>query len=117
MPSCRTRPLLSCAYFLVASSLVAAPQDTRPVEGIRNNVPSVHALVGARIVTTPDRTIEKGTLVIRDGVIVSAGSDIAVPAMPASGTFLARLSIQDSSIPTPRCQQRPGRAALGTGMH
>src|SRR5687767_10840529 len=46
--SCRL--FFPCAYFLVASSLVAAPPDTRPVEGLRENNPAVHALIHARIV-------------------------------------------------------------------
>src|SRR5687767_14214265 len=73
------RRFLPCAYFLVASSLVAAPPDTRPVEGLRENAPTAHALVHAKIVATPDRIIEKGTIVIRDGIIVAAGADVATP--------------------------------------
>jgi imidazolonepropionase-like amidohydrolase len=42
--------------------------------------PRVHAIVGARIVTAPGQTIERGTVVIRDGVIVAAGASVAVPA-------------------------------------
>jgi imidazolonepropionase-like amidohydrolase len=57
----------------------AAPPSTRPVEGLRENTPEIHALTGARIVVAPGRVIEKGTLVIRDGVIEAAGADVAVP--------------------------------------
>ena len=42
--------------------------------------PRVHAIVGARIVTAPGQTIERGTIVIRDGVITGVGAEVAVPA-------------------------------------
>ncbi len=70
---------LPCAYFLVASSLVGAPPETRPVEGLRENSPAVHALTNVRIFVAPDRVIEKGTIVVRDGVIVAVGADVAPP--------------------------------------
>src|SRR5262245_57817526 len=41
--------------------------------------PRVHAIVGARIVVAPGQVIERGTIVIRDGVIVAAGANVAVP--------------------------------------
>jgi len=42
--------------------------------------PNVHAIVGARIVTAPGKTIERGTIVMRDGVIVAVGANVTVPA-------------------------------------
>ena len=80
MSSCRFyRRFFPCAYFLVASSLVAAPPETRPVEGLRENPPAVHALTKARIVVAPDRVLDSATIVVRDGVIVAVGADIAIP--------------------------------------
>ncbi|TMQ67861.1 MAG: amidohydrolase, partial [Candidatus Eisenbacteria bacterium] len=38
------------------------------------------AIVGARIVPAPGQVIERGTVVIRDGVIVAVGPHVAVPA-------------------------------------
>ncbi|HET9326310.1 MAG TPA: amidohydrolase family protein [Candidatus Eisenbacteria bacterium] len=46
----------------------------------RAATPRVHAIVGARIVTAPGQTIERGTIVLRDGVITAVGADVAVPA-------------------------------------
>ncbi|HNU08376.1 MAG TPA: hypothetical protein PKO33_11470, partial [Pyrinomonadaceae bacterium] len=40
----------------------------------------VFALTNARIVTVSGATIEKGTVVIRDGLIESVGADAKVPA-------------------------------------
>src|SRR5262245_28524996 len=42
--------------------------------------PRVHAIVGARVVTAPGRVIERGTVVMRDGVITAVGANVAVPA-------------------------------------
>jgi imidazolonepropionase-like amidohydrolase len=64
---------------LFASS-VAAQVTTAPKQGIRENDPRLHALTNARIVTAPGKTIEKGTILIRDGVIVEVGPEIKIPA-------------------------------------
>ncbi|MFQ5528461.1 MAG: amidohydrolase family protein [Thermoanaerobaculia bacterium] len=42
--------------------------------------PDVHALTEVKIVVGPGQTIEKGTVVIRDGVIEAVGADVAPPA-------------------------------------
>src|SRR5262249_43934710 len=42
--------------------------------------PTTFAVTGARLVLSPDEEIESGTLVIRDGLIVAAGKDVAAPA-------------------------------------
>src|SRR5688500_8983148 len=68
----RLRPFWSCALLLVTifgSPSPAAPPTTAPVEGLRENTPAVFALTNLRIVTEPGKTIDKGTIVIRDGVI------------------------------------------------
>jgi imidazolonepropionase-like amidohydrolase len=41
--------------------------------------PGTHALVGARIVVAPGRTLPSGTVVLRDGVIAAVGSNVASP--------------------------------------
>jgi N-acetylglucosamine-6-phosphate deacetylase len=50
------------------------------VEGLRDHTPAVYALVGARIVPEPGKVIEKGTVVLRDGLIVAAGAEVQPPA-------------------------------------
>jgi len=64
---------------ILLSNAHAAPPNTRPVEGLRENTPRVHALTGARIVVAPGRVIKHGTVVIRDGVIEAVG-DVEPPA-------------------------------------
>lgn len=46
------------------------------------DVPTItrtHALVNARVVQAPTRMLERATVVIRDGLIVAVGSDVAIP--------------------------------------
>src|SRR5689334_19354889 len=54
--------------------------STVPANGLREGNHTAHAFTGARIVVAPGNVIESGTLVIRDGVIVAAGADVAPPA-------------------------------------
>ncbi len=79
-----SRSHLLCALgFLAWLSLPAtgsAQISTTPTQGLRENNPRVHALLNARIVTAPGKTIEKGTVVIRDGVIMEAGASVKLPA-------------------------------------
>src|SRR4051794_15714580 len=57
----------------------AVPKTTPPV-GLRENAPTTHALVGARIIIAPGQVIDKASLVLRDGVITAVGTDIQIPA-------------------------------------
>ena len=69
--------------FFLIGFLVSIPQNALAqiahVEGIRKNTPAVHAFTNARIVQSPGKVIEKGTLVIRDGVIQAVGESAAIP--------------------------------------
>src|SRR5438552_14862635 len=58
----------------------AAPPSTSPVIGLAQNTPAVYALTNVRIVPEPGRVIEKGTIVVRDGVIEAAGAEVKAPA-------------------------------------
>ena len=73
------RHLLPLALFLFAP-LLSAQVTTAPVQGLRENDPRTHALLNARIVTAPGQVIEKGTIIIRDGLIVEAGASVKLPA-------------------------------------
>lgn len=70
-------PLLLSALLMVPAMAMA---QTTPVEGLRENTPSVHAFTDARIVVAPGRVLEGATLVIRDGVVEAVGPNVAVPA-------------------------------------
>lgn len=78
-PSSLLLALATLLFFLGGHSS-AAPPSTRPVEGLRQNTPAIYALVNARIVPEPGQVIEKGTIVLRDGVIEAVGADVKPPA-------------------------------------
>jgi len=65
MISKRAGLALSTLVFVAAPALAQAPR--------------VHALVGARVVVAPGRTLPRATVVLRDGVIVAVGTKIDVP--------------------------------------
>lgn len=67
---------------LVLSVGASAQQASRtaPIEGMRDNGTGYHALVGARAVTSPGRTIENATIVIRNGLIQSVERGASAPA-------------------------------------
>ena len=71
----RTPAVLALSVLLPA---VAASQTT-PTVGMRENPPGVHALTNARIVMAPGRVLQRGTLVIRDGVVEAVAANAPVP--------------------------------------
>src|SRR3954469_19821271 len=71
---------ISTAILAIALITAGSAQvTTAPRQGLRENDPRVHALTNARIVTAPGKVIEKGTVLIRDGLIVDAGPTVKVP--------------------------------------
>jgi len=71
--------ILVLTAFLVfyAGRMIA---QIEPAVGIRKNTPTVHALKNLIIIAAPGKKIEHGTIVVRDGVIESAGANITIPA-------------------------------------
>src|SRR5262245_25414532 len=59
-------------WLLAALLAVAARSGAEP--------PAVYALVGARIVSVSGPVLEKGTVVLRDGLIAAVGENASVPA-------------------------------------
>ncbi len=74
--------VLTLAVVLAPLSLEAqvVTEATPPVEGLRENTPGVHALVGVRAVTAPGQVVDDATVVIRDGLIESVGAGAEPPA-------------------------------------
>ena len=75
--------MIACLGFMLLSSWgLSAQQATRilGVAGMSDNSTGFHALVGARVVTTPGRIMESATIVIRDGIIQEVTSDLNPPA-------------------------------------
>ncbi|MGH9915089.1 MAG: amidohydrolase family protein, partial [Pyrinomonadaceae bacterium] len=73
------RKLIPGLTLLIIPSPLSAqvlPQS-RPAEGIEL---SVYAITGARIITGTGSIIEKGNVIIRDGLISAVGAETSVPA-------------------------------------
>lgn len=64
---------------LAGISILDAQVTTAPKQGLRENDPRIHALINARIVAGPGKAIEKGTILIRDGLVLQVGADIKPP--------------------------------------
>jgi DNA-binding Lrp family transcriptional regulator len=71
--------ILSLVLCLCSITRVLAQIDSKPLEGLQDNTPRVHALVNARLVISPGNVIDRGTLVVRDGVIEKVGANVPVP--------------------------------------
>jgi imidazolonepropionase-like amidohydrolase len=117
--------LALCIVFFSCAHLLQA--QTPPAEGIRKNTPEVHAFVNARIVQSPGKQIEKGALVIRNGVVESVGSspiprDARVWDMTGMTLYPGLIdSYSDYGMPTPpqsgsgEQQPQPARPAEARG--
>ncbi|MCH7847781.1 MAG: amidohydrolase family protein [Planctomycetes bacterium] len=67
---------------LAVGALTIAPPaaaQTGPVNGVRPAEVRTHAITGATVVVQPGQTIERATIIIRDGVIEAVGQDVEVP--------------------------------------
>ncbi len=69
--------IFTAFVFLCVSHVLA---QIAPAVGIRKNTPDVHALKNLTIVVAPGKKIENGTIVVRNGVIESAGANAAIPS-------------------------------------
>jgi len=67
-------PLLRPAAAIAAGTLLAAPLAAQ------RHVPDTYAITGAKIITVSGPVLERGTIVIRDGLIAAVGANAAVPA-------------------------------------
>ena len=48
----------------------------------QDGMPSHYAIENARLVRLTGRTIENGTIVVRDGIITAIGDDVQTPSAP-----------------------------------
>src|SRR5574343_367650 len=74
------RHALAWLGLLIGSAALAQNTSSDRVEGLRDNTPRWHALTEARLVLAPGKVVERGTVVLKDGQIVAAGADVAIPA-------------------------------------
>ena len=71
---------LALSLLLAAGASAQQATRTEPVTGLRDNGTGYHALVGARAVVSPGRTVDDATIVIRDGLIRSVEEGGTPPA-------------------------------------
>lgn len=64
---------------LLLSSAVVQAQTTYPVNGVADNREGAYAFTNATIVKDGQTTLTNATLVIRDGKIISVGTNVTVP--------------------------------------
>ena len=64
-------------YFLSLENLLA--QETFPINGVEDNRENYYAFFNANIVVDYNTTVENGTLIIKNGKIISVGKDINIP--------------------------------------
>jgi imidazolonepropionase-like amidohydrolase len=75
--ACRVTLVMGVALAAIAAAQAQVPSERTP--GLADHTPRWHALAGARLVLAPGQVVESGTLVMRDGLIVAAGRNVAVP--------------------------------------
>ncbi len=87
----RLMTFLTAAMAVLCMTHLAA-QPTFPYNGVKDQRDGVYAFTGAKIVVSPDQTLENATLLIRRGRIVAVGTDVVVPAeavvIDAAGTTI-----------------------------
>ena len=54
-------------------------QETFPVNGTSNKNHTIYAFINAKIIVSPDETIDNGTMTIQDGIITGVGTKIHLP--------------------------------------
>lgn len=74
-----TRKLLFSAAGLFAFRVLLA-QSTFPVDGVADKNHNYKAFTNVRIQVDPETVIDKGTLLVKDGLIVDAGTAVTIPA-------------------------------------
>ncbi|HVU57113.1 MAG TPA: hypothetical protein VHD83_18760, partial [Puia sp.] len=99
---------------LLTTVLIASAQSTFPVNGVVDPREKCYAFTNATLVKDGQTTITGATLLIRDGLIVSAGTGVAIPkdavVIDCSGKYIYPSFIDifsDYGIPTGDRQPRP----------
>ncbi len=72
--------LVLTALIVLISGSVKADETSVPQQPLRSNPPAVFALTGARVVISPEKTLEQATVIVRHGTIEAIGTGIPVPA-------------------------------------
>jgi imidazolonepropionase-like amidohydrolase len=114
---------LTAAALVCAAGAVSAPRAVAQIGVQRErNAPAVYAITNARIVPVAGPAIEKGTIVVRDGVISAVGAAVQPPidARVVDGTGLTVYpGVIDANsslgLPEPQALANAGRGGRGGG--
>jgi imidazolonepropionase-like amidohydrolase len=114
--------MLATASFAVSIWLAAPPRDAGAQNAPlpRHTGTDTYAISNARIVTVSGPVIERGTVVIRDGLIAAVGQNVTPPpdARPVDGTGLTvypGLIDANTTLGIPRPTPTPGATPGGGG--
>lgn len=69
--------ILSC--ILLLPPFLAAKTDTRPVNGLHESMPRIHALTNATVVVSPGNQLDNAVILVRDGLIEAVGKELDIP--------------------------------------
>ncbi len=72
--------LLGLTLLLPGAAEAQQANRIEPVDGLRNNTTTLHALTGARVVVAPGQVLNNATIVVRDGYIEAVGTNVQAPA-------------------------------------
>ena len=111
-PKRSSRTALITVLATLVATLVSSPSTSSAA------TPRVHAIVGARIVLSPGHVIDRGTVVMRDGVITAVGKDVVAPAdarIWEGDSLTVYPGLIDAFVlpAEPPAGQRPGPPATG----
>ena len=73
------RPVPAALLFVFAAALALVPLRAHAQTDDLPTVTRTYALENARIVQAPGRVIERGTVVLRNGLITAVGTDVEIP--------------------------------------
>jgi imidazolonepropionase-like amidohydrolase len=116
----RSGRILAILATLLSHAFLSGAQTTFPVNGVADPREGCYAFTHATLVKDGQTSIPDATLVIRDGLIVSAGAGLTPPkdavVIDCSGKYIYPSFIDlysDYGIPTPEREGRAGRGAAG----
>jgi imidazolonepropionase-like amidohydrolase len=66
-------------FFGITFGIATSAQETFPVNGTSNKNHTTYVFANARIVVDPETVIENGTMVVKDGMIITVGTKIPIP--------------------------------------
>ena len=92
-------------------------QSITPTNGMRKSEPSTTAIVGAKIRTTPTQSIEHGTVVFTDGIIVAVGKSESTQIPDGAQIILAEGMTLAPAFVEPQLEVEVVRADGGDSRH